>query len=1350
MDQTLKDNIVLYWGHPVSVRLKNGECVEGILAPERSDDLVVDGHVLPCGQVSDLRMIGEARGVRCERHKQFRIFDPHSGREAHNFQLLGGDESGQDDCEPDFPRAKLFYGEFDCEVDFHVVLDHHNTRAKDVHCRQTRHAINLSCLENKVYLYRKRQEGYFPAILIRENGVSLLRRLSGETEPLVPEEIEDITRHPQTGDQVVVEMLDGSRHQGQVTACLSDFFMLELDKNAPRLFYAQVDRLRLLGRLYEATRTYNKKYCAHPDAQNLPQTASFVAGVGATGLVAKDVQPCGSETVAEAAPVSPLKRQLGLIVKAVGGYCYVGRRIDNLLGGNPVGDRAIFRREQLPADLNFNKYIYVVRYESVEPTGDTSNLPRAEAVAIAEELGPYEKRAYTSIRLDENDQIKTEPRFAKPLYDPLFALSSMDKKLVYIVCKGSRTCMGYLVNVGDETLTLSTRDPNDYVAPDTRAPVEITVEKDSIIEIRTFGRVTSFRSDRGFAFIDLIESGLYFHVRNMRGEGRQQNLLHDLSRRKVMVSFRLLPAAQPGFTIQADDVLCVEERSEQRFALVEADGSYRLAKTRADLFDRVKGEDTPLPTANQYWLPPKAQRPALCRLQLQVFRELSPKNRAHPSQVCRVTECEELFPLQCVELSKVDKGPKDEGMEYRYGIVEYPSPELQIFASVFACEQRHNQWLGWLPARQRSCVPCPDPDGSTHERIDRHLQESGMRTPLKSCRLLLVRYVQGKDARPNSLKVLWVSPQKSRRYQFAWLRDTRLLLAINNAPKVRDYLDEVNLLERYKLLLDLQDQFTDDPEMLSHFRTCCSSLLSDPAVEDEVKMRIRLERANTFLTIDKLEEAEIYYTDWLTAHSRLCREHPQAKATYASQLDRVKDRLKKFEPARAAIDLTTHFASLDNLDNNDLSDPELRAVLKNRDADMEDILGRLCENGNLTLSREPRWLILQGQWRVGKSTMLNLLKNRLRSDRTCVIGVTLVNKQVPDYEAHFASKTLLKPLRTALEKAARRQTEGGLWSRGKALLDTYCPPDQEVAALDDLSEQLNEFVAALREIDPQVRFLFLIDEFSRVYTALKRGTADPGFLTNWATFALGTDMAFVTAGGEFIQEMMDYFARNAYQKASVKTLNYMDKTTIEAFLRYVIDENSNGDDGREFDNTSYLGRKDLLKPTIELLYKLTQGNAFLLIRVCESIIYFIKKEGNLNVWRYITPDLVLEAVHDYARTPEYAGSRWFGPLYDPYSIGELDNNGLTFLDDQGVATDNLAILKAIVEHADPVTHDCPERALAPALPDMPKERLCRRLDKLKARRVVTCTSDGDSPTLRIRVDLFYEMERHCAESADFI
>lgn len=220
VDQTLKDNIVLYWGHPVSVRLKTGSAWRAFL-PRSAP--TTDGHVLPCGQVSDLRMIGEARGVRCERHKLFRIFDPHSGREAHNFQLLGGDESGQDDCEPDFPRAKLFYGEFDCEVDFHVVLDRHNTRAKDVHCRQTHHTINLSCLENKVYLYRKRQEGYFPAILIRENGASLLRRLSGETEPLVPEEIEDITRHPQTGDMVIVEMLDGSRHQGQVTACLSDF-----------------------------------------------------------------------------------------------------------------------------------------------------------------------------------------------------------------------------------------------------------------------------------------------------------------------------------------------------------------------------------------------------------------------------------------------------------------------------------------------------------------------------------------------------------------------------------------------------------------------------------------------------------------------------------------------------------------------------------------------------------------------------------------------------------------------------------------------------------------------------------------------------------------------------------------------------------------------------------------------------------------------------------------------------------------------------------------------------------------------------------------------------------------------
>lgn len=303
----------LYRGKPVSVAVGlASEAVEGLMGQGLTSFLVGDREV-KSADIRDLRLVGTAIGPTDESgHCRLVCQDANHDTVEYVFSL--------DCCDVDFPADKLEYGEFKVEVDCHLGMVQNKVAVSDVRFRKAQHVLNRKILEGQRFLYRLKTGSYFPAFLIwDENDDLLLRRytkgLDGEDipvdTPIVPEEIEEITRCPKSGSGEYAEEIQvqypEKAYEGILLSAIGNFFVLKGAVN-DKLYYSSLPRygLRFIGKYHSELHAYNKKYQLCPQSWKgegePPARASFVVGVNQDGLVAKWVRPLEAPAQAESFP----------------------------------------------------------------------------------------------------------------------------------------------------------------------------------------------------------------------------------------------------------------------------------------------------------------------------------------------------------------------------------------------------------------------------------------------------------------------------------------------------------------------------------------------------------------------------------------------------------------------------------------------------------------------------------------------------------------------------------------------------------------------------------------------------------------------------------------------------------------------------------------------------------------------------------------------------------------------------------------------------------------------------------------------------------------------------------------
>ena len=424
--------------------------------------------------------------------------------------------------------------------------------------------------------------------------------------------------------------------------------------------------------------------------------------------------------------------------------------------------------------------------------------------------------------------------------------------------------------------------------------------------------------------------------------------------------------------------------------------------------------------------------------------------------------------------------------------------------------------------------------------------------------------------------------------------------------------------------------------------------------------------------------------------------------------------------------------------------PGVKQILDNRNEQVNEAINALTEECETDVGRKTRrffsrgrLVLIFGQWRVGKTVILDLINEKLRHDFPNAATLYFSFQEVGERDNFESYLTLfiLRKIRRLFRNNDRIQK---LYQEE---LDYNYIDLKNGGDVDwfSFTQFLKSFIARLHE-EANVIFILLVDEFTGIYPMMLNGSVKADFLTRWAQMITTTNLLCIVAGGEHTWEMFETYDANAGQKVDKNIpVGYLNPSDAEKYVRYVMYE-APGDDVPLED--SYFSR-ETEKAALDRIFKLTRGNPFLLRHLCEWLIDWLKE----SEVPFLTKTAVDDAI-DFKSINEpkieSLGKQLFYSLYDPFNEKNVDLDGkegapnVTRLKYDRVRDANKTILDAIVELADPVSHCCGEVELHKLCrkKGMDVETFKRRLRSLDDRNVVI-HRDG---VVRIFVDLYYEIQ----------
>ena len=421
-------------------------------------------------------------------------------------------------------------------------------------------------------------------------------------------------------------------------------------------------------------------------------------------------------------------------------------------------------------------------------------------------------------------------------------------------------------------------------------------------------------------------------------------------------------------------------------------------------------------------------------------------------------------------------------------------------------------------------------------------------------------------------------------------------------------------------------------------------------------------------------------------------------------------------------------------------DEGVRKILQNRQKQIDSAINALTvtDTGKdgitcRKLRDQGRWVILYGQWRVGKTVILNCIEERLADKdvypNAVVLNVTCSGSDQPDFESSFA-----KDIYVALRLKMRKHDYNTIFEEAREYWGIDMKGDN--ITWDLLSNFLATFHEDIRQKDDDAAVVLLVDEFTEIYQAIIRGSAGDRFPQRWADLIDKTNLLCVTAGGEHTVSLMETYTPNTLQKAEERIyVQYLTKENVNDYVRYVFFEAPEDNVPRE--NSYFSTSSDV---ALDRIYELTRGNAFLLKNYCVWLINYIQEKKKPFLTKNIVNETLDSIVGGETTDVDSLETLYFNSLYNPFNETREKTGtaeGVRRIEDDQVREDNLKILHTIVELADRDTHKCTYAELAERVQTkMQPEVFQKRFNTLKTRRIIEMDSNRN---VSVFIDLYYEI-----------
>ena len=362
------------------------------------------------------------------------------------------------------------------------------------------------------------------------------------------------------------------------------------------------------------------------------------------------------------------------------------------------------------------------------------------------------------------------------------------------------------------------------------------------------------------------------------------------------------------------------------------------------------------------------------------------------------------------------------------------------------------------------------------------------------------------------------------------------------------------------------------------------------------------------------------------------------EATGKARVDvRIGSRVLEDEDEMISTRIGCDFAS-----SNIVNPDEIKIITNNRKTEINEV--------KRFLKKSFGWLVMIGQWRVGKTSILRRIEAEERSREGAIVAFC----ELPG--ANLNQENLVRELFVSgigNEIKRKRETIPDVWEKWKE-----CFPEKWDQCEHDLTggfKAFEEFIGGAGRLD----LIVIVDEFSRVYGAIMDEKSD----ISWDCIAAFNDMIrrtgtkWITAGGEPLNRL--FIERANVKNVTKMTVSNLDKTAVEEYTRFVLGEGEN--DNRPVGERYLPGR---CEDVFQYIYDLTDGNPNILRNFLERVVYDIKdSQGKV---KYITKNYLNEVVEGLIGTSKKSSrsiedmldgpgfNDWFYPMYNPYNQGTAD------------------------------------------------------------------------------------------------
>ncbi|WP_445147816.1 nSTAND1 domain-containing NTPase [Baekduia sp. Peel2402] len=270
-----------------------------------------------------------------------------------------------------------------------------------------------------------------------------------------------------------------------------------------------------------------------------------------------------------------------------------------------------------------------------------------------------------------------------------------------------------------------------------------------------------------------------------------------------------------------------------------------------------------------------------------------------------------------------------------------------------------------------------------------------------------------------------------------------------------------------------------------------------------------------------------------------------------------------------------------------------------------------------------RSLVIHGQKRAGKSSVLHHLKARLEPP---LIPVSLSAAQI----GVLGTQTPGGVLYMVCQAIALRLAD---------VSPVLCPP---LPALSEVTENpfvLYDYLSSVRRMldgdafPEGARLVLLIDEFTKVYASIKRGHLDDGFMSMWKALLEREFFTSVLVGQDVMQQFIEEFP-NEFQVSKPRRVSYLDLESAEALITEPIRIPDTGES--RFRGTA-----------VRRIYELTAGSPYYIQIFCDRLVEYM----NIKSAVYVADGHVEDVARDLVQGPDSLRKDTFDNLVYP---GERD------------------------------------------------------------------------------------------------